>query len=242
MSHPALHRPAPMLELRRLRSRASAAGLAVAAAGVGLCGLLADGAAERGDLSAHDPGVTAWFVAERTPWLTGVAQVLSALGSEVAIGLLAVATLAWLLWRGRLRYAAVFGGGMVAAAALTVGVKHVLHRHRPPSSLMLGPVDNGFSFPSGHTLSTTVFVGLVAGLVLTIVPGRLARTGVVVVGVVLALAVGVSRVYLGYHWLTDVVAGWVLAVATLAACAVAWQALAGLDRHTLRSLLARIGR
>lgn len=240
MTHTALHRPAPILELHRLRSRAAAMGLAVAAAGVGLCGVLADGAAERGDLSAHDPGVTAWFVAERSPWLTGVAQGLSAIGSEVAIGLLALVVLAVLALRSTLRNVLVFGGGMAVAVVLTLGVKHLLGRHRPPASLMLGAVDNGFSFPSGHTLFSTVFLGLVVGLLLPRLRTTSARIALGAAWVALSAAIGVSRVYLGYHWMTDVVAGWTLAIATLAACAVAWQALAGLERHTVRSTAGRV--
>jgi undecaprenyl-diphosphatase len=105
---------------------------------------------------------------------------------------------------------------MGVAAALTLGVKHVLTRHRPPSGLVVGPVDTGFSFPSGHTLFSTVFAGMVVVLLVWPTASRLRRTVAVAVASLASLAVGATRVYLGYHWTTDVIAGWVLGVAVIA--------------------------
>ena len=194
-----------------------AAGGVAAAAAVATAGLV-DGVGEHGDLSAYDPTVTADAVRLRTPVLTVLAEVVTMVGSEVAVGLLTAAVVAWLVLRRRDRLRALhFGVTMAVSAALTLGVKHLVARGRPPAAVVLGPVDTGYSFPSGHTLFSTVFFGLVALLVADRLAGRRGGRGLAVLGWVLAsLVVGASRVYLGYHWFTDVAAGWVLGVLVLA--------------------------
>ena len=225
MSHPAALPTSPG---RRLPSRPDAVlgrvvAYAVAAASAGLCTLaLADGAGENGDLAAHDPAVTDAVVSHRNPVLSVLAQAVTAIGSEVSIGLLTLALVTWLVLRRRdVATAAVMGGAMVVAAGLTLAVKHVVGRTRPPASVMMGAFDPGPSFPSGHTVFSTVFFGLVAGLLLRGSPRVSRRWLVVAAWAVLSAVIGASRLYLGYHWLTDVLAGWCLAGCVLAATAAA---------------------
>lgn len=111
---------------------------------------------------------------------------------------------------------------MVASAALTLLVKTLVERTRPPTATMLGPVDSSYAFPSGHTLNATVFFGLVAALALTRVRSRLGRVAVVLAWLGASLAVGASRLYLGYHWLTDVLAGWSIAAVVLSLAAIGY--------------------
>jgi len=202
----------PAVRVRSLAAVAVAAVAAVAVAG------LVDGVGEHGDLSAYDPTVTADAVRLRTPVLTVLAEVVTMVGSEVAIGLLTLVVVAWLALRHRERVRALhFGVTMAVSAAVTLGVKHLVARGRPPAAVVLGPVDTGYSFPSGHTLFSTVFFGLVAFLVADRLAGRRGGRAIAVAGwVVASLTVGASRVYLGYHWFTDVAAGWVLGVLVLA--------------------------
>ncbi|WP_406832249.1 phosphatase PAP2 family protein [Pedococcus sp. KACC 23699] len=219
--------PAPQLRLRdggsaRLSRTPALAGAGVTAVALaGFAGLV-DGVSEHADLASYDPGITSSVAGLRLPGLTFAAEVVSTVGSEVAIGLLTVGALAWLWFarRDRLR-ALLFGAAMAGAAALTLGVKHLLGRHRPPAAFVVGPVDNGYSFPSGHTLFSTVFLGLVVMLVVWPRGGRPARVATVAAWVIGSVAIGASRVYLGYHWTTDVIAGWVLAVAVLGMALVA---------------------
>ncbi|GAB3077925.1 phosphatase PAP2 family protein [Pedococcus soli] len=192
------------------------AGAGVAAAALaGFAGLV-DGVTENADLTSYDPGIASSVADLRVPGLTFAAEVVSTVGSEVAIGLLTVVTLAllWFVWRERAR-AVLFGATMAAAGVLTLGVKHLLGRHRPPAAFVVGPVDTGYSFPSGHTLFSTVFIGLVVMLVLWPRAHRRGRVAAVAAWALASAAIGASRVYLGYHWTTDVIAGWVLAVGVL---------------------------
>lgn len=104
---------------------------------------------------------------------------------------------------------------MLGSSPLTVALKHVFGRERPNTDLLLGDPSHSFSFPSGHSFNTTVFVGTLAGFVLfssarTRDKLLAATTGALMIG-----AVGASRVYLGYHWATDVLAGWSVGLAWL---------------------------
>jgi membrane-associated phospholipid phosphatase len=201
--------------------RVVACAVAAASAGLGTVAL-ADGAGEHGDLAARDPAVTDAVVSHRTAVLTVLAHGVTAVGSEVSIGLLTLALVTWLVVRRRdVVTAAVVGAAMVVAAGLTLAVKHVVGRARPPAAVMMGAFDSGPSFPSGHTVFSTVFFGLVAGLLLRGSLPASRRRLVVAAWAMLSVAIGASRLYLGYHWLTDVLAGWCLAVCVLAATAAA---------------------
>jgi membrane-associated phospholipid phosphatase len=204
--------------------RPSAARYAVPVAGVavavtGMLGViaLADSATESDGLAAFDPEFTADAVAARTAPLTVLARALTFLGDVpvlvvlmlVAAALLFRATRAWRA-PGLLLFA------MAGSAALTYGLKALVERHRPSTALMLGPADSSFAFPSGHTLNSTVFLGMLAGLVWTGLSTRAAQAAVASAALLLSLGIGLSRVYLGYHWATDVLAGWTIAVTWLA--------------------------
>jgi membrane-associated phospholipid phosphatase len=113
---------------------------------------------------------------------------------------------------------------MASSAFLTVTIKLVFGRHRPGAVDRLGALDTSYSFPSGHTLNSAVLLGLVCLLLLPLARPPV-RRAVIVVSVLLAASIGGSRVYLGYHWTTDVIASWLLAIVLLAAAHAASVAL-----------------
>ncbi len=191
------------------------AALVATVAGIAAGVVLTDGASESGDLSAYDPAVTASFVAARSEVGTVVARGLTFFGSTAALLPLTLALVLLFLVRRRWVAAAVVAAGMSLSLTLTVLLKNSIGRIRPPAADVLGAINNGFAFPSGHTLNGTVFFGLVTGVVLTQCHRRTTRIAAIASGVLMALGIGLSRVYLGYHWLTDVVAAWSLAVGVL---------------------------
>jgi len=201
----------PGVRTRVLTGAGIAAVCAAGAAG------LVDGVEEHSDLSAYDPDITSSVASLRRPLLTVVAELASLVGSEVSVGLLSLLVLGWMWFAMRERARAVlFAGAMGVGVGLTLVGKHLVARHRPPAAYVVGPVDHGYSFPSGHTLFSTVFLGMVVLLLVWPAAGRVARSAAVVGAVAASLLVGASRVYLGYHWTTDVVAAWVLGVAVIA--------------------------
>lgn len=184
-------------------------------AGTAAAAGLLDGVREGGDLSAYDPVVGTALIAERSTALTAVTQVFTFMGSALALVPLTAFVLLTLALRGRWRSAVAVAGGMSASLLLTVVLKATVGRLRPAAVDVLGTVNTGYAFPSGHTLNATMFYGLLAGLLILQTRSTRARIGIVTGWVVLAFGVGVSRVYLGYHWMTDVMAGWSLGVAVL---------------------------
>jgi membrane-associated phospholipid phosphatase len=132
-------------------------------------------------------------------------------------------------------------------------VKNVVDRPRPPVADRL-VVETNWSYPSGHSLGATAVIGVLTVIVLTRVTGRLARIAVAALGVLLVVAIGVSRVYLGVHWPSDVLAGWLIGGLWLAVCHTLvirrprWRRLGArfdapvIDERTDRELRARYHR
>lgn len=173
-----------------------------------------------------DPEVAADVLGLRSPWLTLVARALTLVGGEAVVGVVALLLLIAVLERRGLRCAGVVLVTLATSAALTVTVKLLLGRARPGVIDRLGPVDQSYSFPSGHTLNSAVLLGLVCLTLVPLVPNRLARRMIVLGCLVLAVGIGASRVYLGYHWTTDVLASWCIA-AVLLSLAHSFMAMVG---------------
>jgi undecaprenyl-diphosphatase len=155
-------------------------------------------------------------------WLTEAIRDLTALGSYSVLGLMVVGALGYLLLIGKrvmalLVLIAVIGGSLVSSI-----LKELFSRPRPD----LAHAAEVFtaSFPSGHALVSTVTY-LTLGVLLARVQ-RSGRVRVYIIGmaVLLALVVGLSRLYLGVHYPTDVLAGWCLGAAWAGLCLVgaAW--------------------
>jgi undecaprenyl-diphosphatase len=149
--------------------------------------------------------------------LTALARALTFVGDvPVLVILMLIAALLLWRWTRGLRAPALLLFAMAGSAALTYGIKALVERKRPGITFVLGPVDNGFAFPSGHTLNSTVFFVTLAGLVWVGLRSAAARTVLALAALLMSLGIGLSRVYLGYHWATDVLAGWTVAVTWLA--------------------------
>jgi membrane-associated phospholipid phosphatase len=167
-----------------------------------------------------DSAALAESIEERTPNLTTLAVLVTTLGSTVAMALLAVAVGAWCWWRGR-RADAVLAVGAMAGASLVFRLLKVwLDRSRPPAADRLVAETNE-SLPSGHATMSIVVVGTIVVLAWA---GRGAWARAAMVGAAAAWigAVGATRVYLGVHWVSDVLAGWAVGAAWLALCVTVW--------------------
>jgi undecaprenyl-diphosphatase len=185
---------------------------AILAAGI-LCGDLLRLAERPGGSTSFDSSITTWVVGHRTGGLTTLARLLSTVGSQKV--LIPVAGVAAVLLVGRRR---LVPAGLVVVAwggalALYNLVKHFVHRPRPPADIWLVKVTST-SFPSGHaTQSLATFVALAfVAAALAVGAGLAAK----VLAFALAAAIGWSRVYLGVHWTTDVIAGWLIGAAWIA--------------------------
>lgn len=208
----------------RMLERDAAELLLVAAAGAILlaCGgallWLVDGIAEDRGLVGLDHAVFAELRASRQGWLDVAMIVITELGGarvSVAVG---VAVFAWLAWRRAWAAAAYWAIALLGARACVVALKFGLQRHRP-ASIYSGL--ESYSFPSGHATSSMVTYGFLAFLICLRQPWRV-RVPVLALTSVAVVAIGLSRLYLGMHWLSDVAAGFVLGLAWIALLGTAY--------------------
>lgn len=172
-------------------------------------------------LISLDHAVSAAIRSLASPVLDPIAVAFTTLGGFAIVASLSVAVCAWLLWRGLRAEAGLFAANMTFGPALGELVKALAGRARPPVEVARIPMPANLSFPSGHALAAFLFFGTIVFLLFT-VDERLSlksKAGVTVLCVLTALAVSLSRVYLGVHYLGDVLGGWLLggAIMTLTA-------------------------
>jgi undecaprenyl-diphosphatase len=172
-----------------------------------------------GDTQAADERLRALVNGAATPGLTDLMVFASVWGAPRHLAIVAVAAGAAFLVRGWRRGAVLIAVTLIGAGLLDGGLKLLFARARPVAFFEHYPSPSSFSFPSGHALFATAFFGGLAALLW----GRLARPAqrlVVCLGAAaLILLIGVSRIYLGVHYPSDVLGGlaagavWVGAVA-----------------------------
>jgi len=200
---------------RRSRSVRTIALILAWAALTGLLIAVGVGVTHSGSVTAFDRHVTSVVVAHRTPALNAVMKAVTWLGSWVALvatGILLVV----LALRRRIPMAAVVLA-VVAWAGENGGVtlaKHVVERDRPPQDLRLVSA-HGWSWPSGHTAVALLVFTTVALAVAAIAPRPGYRTLAWVLAALAVAAVAFSRVELGVHWTTDVIASMIFVSAWL---------------------------
>jgi undecaprenyl-diphosphatase len=165
-----------------------------------------------GDVDAMDGVMLLALTKQRGPWLTIAALDVTALGSVTLVVLFAAITLVILLVlrdrMGALQLLAASAG----AGLLTLATKNIFERIRPAEAQQLIVV-SGFSYPSGHSVSTSALYVTIAIIAARHVRLASGRTAIFLAASVLVILVGASRVYLGVHYATDVVSGVSLGVA-----------------------------
>jgi undecaprenyl-diphosphatase len=123
-------------------------------------------------------------------------------------------------FRGRRADAVLAVVAMGTASLVFTTIKNVTDRARPPVADRLVTVGNQ-SLPSGHAMMSMVVIGTIVVLSWSRLAGR-GRAVLVVLAAAWVGAVGATRVYLGVHWFSDVVAGWLVGAAWLAVCVAVW--------------------
>jgi undecaprenyl-diphosphatase len=151
----------------------------------------------------------------QTGALTSLAKVVTFLGSGFTWAL-ALVCAALLAWRRRWTEFWVLLAGMTITQVGIVELKDAVDRPRPPDPLVSS---SGSSFPSGHAAHSAIYLWLAVTIVLRLRPGMARATAVVVAGFALTALVGLSRVYLDVHYLSDVSGGWALGAAAFSLCA-----------------------
>jgi len=236
--------PAQVAWLRRRLDPAAPVGLALTATvaiaallGWTFAGLTQDVAAGEG-VARLDPRVHAFAVAHRAGWLTAVLANVTWLGSNWLLLPVLLVAAVFLLRRRDRRAAIALWAAYVGSVALYVLAKPLVARARPPAADLIGHA-SGPSFPSGHATQALAAWAVLAVVLTTGRSVRVRAAALAAAAVVVVLLVGASRVYLGAHWLTDVLAGYALAATWLAVLAALW--LRHVRPHTGRRPARQVG-
>ncbi|MGE0613339.1 MAG: phosphatase PAP2 family protein [Hyphomicrobiales bacterium] len=176
-------------------------------------------------LALRAPGDTAEPIG---PWWVDIAaRDITSLGSTTALALITLAVAGYLLIgrkrAGALLLLACVGGGALLSSAL----KHAFARPRPDLVAHLVDVHT-LSFPSGHAMLSAATYLTLGAMLARLAPGAHLKAYLLGVGIALTLLIGMSRVYLGVHWPTDVLAGWCAGAAWAMGC---WLAAWWLQRR-----------
>jgi membrane-associated phospholipid phosphatase len=170
---------------------------------------------------AIDGNVATWLHVRATPQVTDVMAAISLLGAPTTLTIIAVAGSLLLLYRRRYAEAAMLSTVVLGGNFLNFCLKHLIQRGRPVFDDPLFSLPT-YSFPSGHAMASTVFYGLLAIYVSVGARQRYAAPVAIGAAVVTVALVSFSRVYLGLHYLSDVLGGLSEGIAWLALSVIAW--------------------
>ncbi len=187
-------------------------GLGAAVLALVLFAWLADQMLE-GRTRAFDQHVRQAVNGHASPQLTAVMRFFTAFGAPAVLLVLAAAVILFFVYRLHWKRAAVLFAITLAGALILDGaLKLAFHRPRPPAAFFGTPLPDSYSFPSGHALFSVCFFGVLAALTSARVRSRAGRVAIWLTAALLAFVIGLSRVYLGVHYPTDVIAGYAAGV------------------------------
>ena len=171
-----------------------------------------------GDTAHFDAAVRNAVHGFASPTVTAVMRFITEMGSP-GLAVIAVISVGLFLARGWKRAAGWILVSLAGATVLSVALKYGFHRPRPVP--FFGAVPHSYSFPSGHSLFSFCFYGVLAGLITARVRSLWLRVLVWGSAAVLVFAIGLSRIYLGVHYPSDVVAGYLAATVWVSSLVVA---------------------
>lgn len=171
-------------------------------------------------LTVADAQLSTWLHTHGSTQLTTALLVVTSLGSTVPVSCIAVAAGLYLLWRRQPYWLAAIWLSVFGGMLLNKLLKYVFHRPRPHFNDPILALTS-YSFPSGHTMAATVLYGVLAALLVTKIKRPGFRVLVVLSASFLIALVGFSRMYLGAHYLSDVLGAIAEGLAWLSLCLTA---------------------
>lgn len=214
-----------------------AVGVAVLAVLAKLTGEVYEEVAYENGTAHIDQPVLNFMLSIRAPWLNSVVNAYTHIGGKVGgvvVCLVLIVVLSSLM--RSVRPIVLLAASALGSVCISIAGKEVVGRERPPRVDAIPPYEVSPSFPSGHTLSATAIMIVTAYLLVLWMSRTCARVLAVLLCGTYALTMGLSRVYLGHHWLTDVIAGFGVGAAWGVVVILAHQVF-----HTVRRVRATRG-
>ncbi|HEU0016445.1 MAG TPA: phosphatase PAP2 family protein [Longimicrobium sp.] len=200
------------------------AGLAVVLGAALLFGAIASQVSS-GRTQAIDEGILRWINSHASPALDVAALEVTALGGGLVVWVLAMVTGVF-LWQTKHRYsAALIVIALLGSGLINASLKMAFDRPRPSVFEWRTPHVGLQSFPSGHSMTAMVVYATLAYLVARLEPTRLMRRLTFLLAGTIILGIGLSRLYLGVHYPSDVLAGFITGLAWAATCALGIEAV-----------------
>ena len=191
-------------------------GLAAVAISVWIFGSVLQDVLAHEEVALFDGPIVSFIATHRLGWVTEAMEGVTYIGSGLFLTAMTGAAGLMLRYRtGSWRPFLLLTVAVLGAMLLDLVTRFAVARPRPPAVWMAMPV-TGFGFPSGHSTESTAACGAIAYLIAQTQKEWPAKVASLTIGALIAFLVGVSRVYLGVHWPTDVIAGWALGCAWLA--------------------------
>lgn len=167
-------------------------------------------------VSTMDTTIQTWLNESRTETLTPIMVALTVLFGPVVLPIVVlVVTVAWGLFGTHAWRPLLLGAGTLTGVVVVQIITRIVGRSRPPVDLMLNGPDTTFSFPSGHVLGACDFLLILTFLVFSRRSSPRMAVAAYVVAALLIVATALSRLYLGYHWASDVLASMALSLVIL---------------------------
>jgi undecaprenyl-diphosphatase len=193
-------------------------GLAISMGALWLFGVLTEDVLHHAPLTRMDVTILEWFHSNSTEIGMKMFEAISFLGSALVLSLLGIGLAVYFISQRAWVFLTSWIAALVGAGILDWLLKAAIQRPRPVYAIAILH-GHSFSFPSGHALASLVAYGMTAYFVVVLgVKDASARTTVVCVATMLIFAIGVSRLYLGVHYFTDVIAGYAAGAVWLSAC------------------------
>jgi membrane-associated phospholipid phosphatase len=202
---------------RNIREVGPGSTLIVFSAAVGLFLVIAFAIVLSAPLAALDANVGTWLHVRATPLVSNAMAAVSFLGAPTTLTIVAVAGSLVLLYRRRHLEVATLSTVVLGGNLLNYCLKHLIQRGRPVFDDPIFSLPT-YSFPSGHAMASTVFYGLLAIYASANASQRHAVYVAIAAAVFMVVLVSFSRIYLGLHYLSDVVGGIAEGIAWLALC------------------------
>lgn len=167
---------------------------------------------QSGKAAAFDDAVRFFFYDMRSGALTSAAKAMTYLGNWQSVTVLCIILL--IIKPTRIRYGIPVSAGAISVTVINKIIKNLVRRERPDQIYHLIK-QGGYSFPSGHSITSMFVFGMLIYHVRVNVQNRKAANVLTVIIAVPMVCIGLSRIYLGVHYPSDVLAGWALGVAVM---------------------------
>ncbi len=170
------------------------------------------------ELYHFDQTIIDWIQSFIRPQFTSSMKIFTFLGSPVALLLLLFISAALMIWQKKRWETLFLVIGITGGSIFNLLLKWIFHRQRPTMHRLIE--ETGYSFPSGHSMVSFIFYGMICMLLFMFLKSRIAKAIIIMSTVLIIVMIGLSRIYLGVHYPSDVLAGYAAGGVWLTICLI----------------------